>query len=161
MRTKWVKEMWPSDLDEVVRGLNYYPRSLRLANELYTFGIPLMKEHGLYIPLLPYMAMLGYMPASDSRAVSLMFDRHWKHGGYDALQAIIFTPEEKIGVTVVRTHGARRARDRKATLLSVLGYKGILDYLDAILRRSPSEVFTSKLGPDGESEGITRYDLLT
>ena len=160
IRKNRVYEKWPSDLADAVRRLNDHPTSVRLANELYEVGMPLIKQNGLYIPLFPYRAELGYIPIDNSGAAILNFERRWNAFGNDKMQAAILTPEENTGVEVVRQTGARRYRNWKANPLSVFWYENMLDYLNATLRKSPSKAGTFKIGQGGKLEGFVGYDLL-
>ena len=60
----------------------------------------MIKENGLYVAFITYNAQLTYVPADEQRVMCLYYRRFW--AGQDKMQAVILTPEENIGVKIIR-----------------------------------------------------------
>lgn len=158
--SRCIREKWPSDLANAVKMLSSYPTSIRLANDFYEIGIPLIKEKGLYLPLIPFEAELKFFPENNSESATLSFERHWGRQGGDNLKFTNLSPGENISIDVVRRRGARRYRDWKANPLSLYGYEGILDYINATYGKFPSRVGVFKFDEQERLEQFVDYDLM-
>lgn len=134
-KVKTVRGRRPSELEDIVRKLNFYPRSIRLANALCEIGVKLIKENGLYLPLVAYRADLHFIDVSGS--VLVAFERSDKKLSWNRIQGLILNRDEKISVEVVT--------QRK---------------VEVLLRRTPTTSRIFKLGNDYSIESVTRYSLL-
>lgn len=136
IKKKRIIEPAPLELAEAIEKLKDYPKSVRLANDLFNVGISLLKENGLYLPFVHYRAELGYVPTDNSGATLLTYNRDSNIYGADKIQAIILSPQKNIGVEISRGRCLR-----------------------TMLKRSPCLVGIHKVGANGSLGGFEQYNL--
>lgn len=146
IRKREVHEACPSDLEEAVSNVNSYPTSVRYANELYEVGLQLIRQNSVRFPVFPYRAELIYVQEDSSSLAILTYERFIVHG-MDKMQAAIITPEEKIGVEVLRYRGARVDRNAGSDTKSYF-------------EKSPAVIRTFCIDQNDRLREFSTYDLV-
>ena len=100
----------PPEIVERVREVINYPRSFRLATELFDAGIKVIKRNGLYLPFFRYSVILEYLDKLEKGFIA--YSRAKSLEVYDFMGFTIMLGEECGGFDV----DISRARDSEMSL---------------------------------------------